>query len=138
MVDTQTVPHERPLSPHLQIYRWTIPMALSILHRITGMALAFGTLLLAWWLVAAALGPQSYAQAHALLGSWFGMLVLAGFSFALVFHFLNGIRHLVWDVGLGFEVKTARASGWFVLALAVALTALIWYFACPSLGGGTP
>jgi len=133
MVDTNSAQNpaipERPIAPHLQIYRWTIPMALSILHRFTGMALAAGTLLLTWWLVATALGPQTYAQIHALMTSWLGMLVLLGFSFSLILHFLNGIRHLVWDVGLGFEIKTARASGWFVVFLALILTAAVWVLA---------
>jgi len=112
-------------------------MALSILHRITGMALAAGTLLFAWWLVAVALGAQAFAQVHAVIVSWPGMLVMVGFTFALIFHFLNGIRHLVWDVGLGFEVRTARLSGWLVLGLAVILTGVTWYLACP-LAGGAP
>src|SRR5262245_15446786 len=94
---------ERPLSPYM-IYRWTIPMALSIVHRATGAALYFGTLLLLWWIVATAAGPDAYANAQNIIGSVFGRLVLFGFSWALIYHLLNGIRHLVWDTGRGFAV----------------------------------
>src|SRR5690242_621669 len=91
----------RPLSPHLQIYRWPITMTMSILHRITGGALYFGTLLLAWWVIAAAAGPAYFETANAVFGSWFGRLVLFGYTWALIHHLLGGLRHFVWDFGAG-------------------------------------
>jgi succinate dehydrogenase / fumarate reductase cytochrome b subunit len=113
-------PTERPLSPHLQIYRLQITSVLSILHRITGVALTLGTLLLTWWLVSAAYGPDAFANAQAFVGSWFGQLLLWGFTFALFYHLGNGIRHLAWDFGWGFELPQLRASGVAMLAFAVA------------------
>ena len=118
---------ERPLSPHLQVYRWTIPMALSILHRATGAALYAGTVLLVWWVAATAAGPDSYANAQLVIGSIYGRFVLFCFCLALVFHLLNGIRHLVWDTGRGFAVPTAKASGWLVLILTLVLTLAAWF-----------
>lgn len=120
---------ERPLSPHLQIYRWPITMVLSILHRITGIGLGFGTLLLAWWLAAAAAGPDYYATAQAVLGSWFGRLVLFGFTWSLFLHLCNGIRHLFWDMGYGYEVKLANRTGWITLIASLVLTLLAWILA---------
>lgn len=116
----------RPLSPHIQVYRWQWTMALSILHRITGVALGVGSLLLVYWLTAAATGPEAYARAQGFVGSWFGLLLLFGFSLALFYHLANGIRHLFWDTGRGFELKTAYASGLAVLVAAVVLTGLAW------------
>src|SRR5882757_3153001 len=98
----------RPLSPHLQIYRWPLTMAASITHRATGMALATGTLFLAWWLIAAASGPAAYAVFTNVATSLIGEIVLFGFVWPLSFHLLNGIRHLAWDLGYGFKVTTAR------------------------------
>lgn len=120
---------ERPLSPHLQIYRWPITMVLSILHRITGVGLGLGTLLLAWWLAAAAAGPDYYATAQAVLGSWFGRLVLFGFTWSLFLHLCNGIRHLFWDMGYGYEVKLANRTGWVTLIASLVLTLLAWILA---------
>jgi succinate dehydrogenase / fumarate reductase cytochrome b subunit len=120
---------ERPLSPHLQIYRWPVTMATSILHRATGCALAAGTLLLAWWLVAAAAGPEYYAMVQAILGSILGRLVLLGFSWALFYHLLNGIRHLFWDAGHGYSLPVANKSGWAVIIGSVVLTVLAWILA---------
>lgn len=120
---------ERPLSPHLQIYRWPVTMATSILHRATGCGLAAGTLLLAWWLAAAAAGPEYYAMVQVCLGSWFGKLVLLGFSWALFYHLLNGIRHLFWDAGHGYSIPVANRSGWAVIIGSVVLTALAWALA---------
>jgi succinate dehydrogenase / fumarate reductase cytochrome b subunit len=117
-------PTERPLSPHLQIYRLQITSVLSILHRITGVALTLGTLLLTWWLVSAAYGPDAFANAQAFVGSWFGQLLLWGFTFALFYHLGNGIRHLAWDFGWGFELTQLRASGIVMLAFAFAATLL--------------
>src|SRR3546814_15494672 len=99
---------ERPLSPHLQIYRWPVTMATSILHRATGIALAVGSLLLAWWLLAAAAGPDYYSMVQAIMGSWLGRLVLFGFTWALLYHLLSGIRHLFWDSGRGVELPAAN------------------------------
>lgn len=120
---------ERPLSPHLQIYRWPVTMATSILHRATGCALAAGTLLLTWWLVAAAAGPDYYAMVQSILGSILGRLVLLGFSWALFYHLLNGIRHLFWDAGHGYSIPVANKSGWAVIIGSVLLTVLAWILA---------
>jgi succinate dehydrogenase / fumarate reductase cytochrome b subunit len=117
---------ERPLSPHLQVYRFAYTMALSILHRATGIALSAGLLLLAWWLVAAAAGEEAYARVASCLGSLPGRLVLLGASFAFFYHLCAGLRHLAWDLGYGFEKSTARRSGAAVVIGAVALTALLW------------
>ena len=126
---------ERPLSPHLQIYRPQLTSVLSIAHRGTGIALVAGTLVLVYWLISVASGPEAYASAQALLGSWIGRLVLLGFSFSLFFHLCNGIRHLFWDVGLGFELKTAYASGTAVLIVSVAMTVIAWSLAYLLRGG---
>src|SRR3954469_5685771 len=117
---------ERPLSPHLQIYRWTVTMAVSILHRITGGALYFGMLLLLWWLVAAASSDRAFAIAAAVMGHWLGQLILIGFTWALFFHFLGGIRHLMWDTGHGLKVKTANKLSWINIAGSILLTILLW------------
>jgi succinate dehydrogenase / fumarate reductase cytochrome b subunit len=119
----------RPLSPHLQIYRPQITSFLSITHRITGVALAFGTLVLAWWLGAAAYGPDAYERATMFLGSGLGRLLLFGWSFALYFHLCNGIRHLFWDSGRGFEIKQITNSGYLVILGALVLTLGTWALA---------
>ena len=116
----------RPLSPHLQVYRPQITSVLSISHRITGIALAVGTILLVYWLGAAAAGPEAYATAQGFIGSWFGLLLLAGWSFCLFYHLANGIRHLFWDPGKGFEIETMELTGKIVVAAAVILTVLAW------------
>lgn len=118
--------HDRPLSPHLQIYRWQITSVLSILHRLTGVALAIGTLLLVYWLIAAAMGVEEFATAQTLVGSVLGRLLLLGWSLALFYHLANGIRHLFWDVGLGFELPTVTRSGWAVLLVTLVLTLAAW------------
>lgn len=110
-------------------------MALSIVHRLTGAALMLGTLLLAWWLVALAQGPEAYAQVEICLGSLPGRLVLLGFSWALIYHLLNGIRHLFWDAGYGYAVPTAKASGWAVVILSLLLTAFAWTVGLGLVGG---
>jgi succinate dehydrogenase / fumarate reductase cytochrome b subunit len=125
----------RPLSPHLQIYRPQLTSVLSILHRVTGMALSVGTILLVYWLIAAASGPGAFAAAEAVVGSWIGLVLLFGWTFALFFHLANGIRHLFWDAGLGFELKAVYASGWTVVAVATALT-LVSFIAGFALRGG--
>lgn len=116
----------RPLSPHLQVYRPQLTSVLSITHRATGILLALGLFPLVWWLAALAAGPEAFAGAREFLGSWLGRLVLLGFSFALFYHLCNGIRHLFWDAGLGFELETAYASGWSVVGVSVLLTAAAW------------
>jgi len=117
---------ERPLSPHLSIYRWPITMTLSILHRATGVAMAIGLVVLAAWLVSAASGSGDYDRFVTLMSTLVGRLLLIGWSFAFFFHLANGVRHLVWDTGRGFEKRQANASAWFVLVTAVAATALLW------------
>ena len=116
----------RPLSPHIQIYKMPFTAILSISHRITGLALAAGTVVLAYWLVSAAYGPAAYGHAQALLGSWIGKLVLFGWTGALFYHMCNGIRHLFWDIGKGYEIAEAYKSGRLVLAAAAVLTVLAW------------
>lgn len=115
---------KRPLSPHLQVYRPQITSMLSILHRITGVALAVGTLLFSYWLISATYGPEKFATAQSAMGSWFGQLVLWGFTFALFYHLGNGVRHLAWDAGLGFDLDKLRVSGWLVVLFAAAMTVL--------------
>jgi len=116
----------RPLSPHLSIYRWPITMALSILHRATGIALSVGFIALVIWLFDAASGPESYAVFEAVMGSMFGKLLLVGWSFAFFYHLCNGVRHLVWDTGRGFEKSQANVSSWLVLVCAAILSAVFW------------
>ncbi|QKV19972.1 succinate dehydrogenase, cytochrome b556 subunit [Oricola thermophila] len=117
---------ERPLSPHLQVYKLIPTMAMSIVHRITGGALYVGTLLFAWWLIAAASGPDYFATVNGFLGSWFGLLVLFGFTWALIHHMLGGLRHFVWDLGYLFEKHTATKLAWATLAGSITLTLVIW------------
>jgi succinate dehydrogenase / fumarate reductase cytochrome b subunit len=117
---------QRPISPHLQIYRWQISSVLSILHRITGAALGVGSLLLAWWLVATASVPHAFAIVQGFIGSILGQLILLGFSWALFFHLCNGIRHLFWDAGYGFDLPTVDKTGWAVVIASVVLTILAW------------
>jgi succinate dehydrogenase / fumarate reductase cytochrome b subunit len=117
----------RPLSPHLSIYRWPITMTMSILHRATGVAMSVGLIVLAGWLFDAAMGAETYAAMLSYLDTMVGKLLLMGWSFAFFFHLANGVRHLVWDSGRGFEKTTANASAWFVLLLAIVLTALFWW-----------
>ena len=119
-------PAERPLSPHLQVYRWQLTSVLSILHRFSGVALSLGAILLVWWLGAAADGPDPYAGVQRFLGSWLGLLLLFGWSVALFYHLCNGIRHLWWDTGRGLDLKAVYASGWAVVAGTGALTVIAW------------
>lgn len=121
---------ERPLSPFMlgQYYKFQITSVMSFLHRATGMVLSFGAFLLTAWLVAVAAGPQAYATFVACAGSIVGKIVLAGIAFSLIYHLLNGLRHLVWDVGIGFSIKGLYTGGILVAVLAALLTALLWYF----------
>lgn len=118
--------HSRPLSPHLQIYRWSWTMAMSIFHRATGAALYGGTLLLVYWLVSLASGPQAFATAQAIFGSWLGRLVLFGYTWALMHHMSGGIRHLVWDTGVGYSREARMGMAKATLASSLTLTLLIW------------
>jgi succinate dehydrogenase / fumarate reductase cytochrome b subunit len=120
---------ERPLSPHLQVYAWQITMTMSILHRVSGVILTVGAFGLAWWLLAMAAGGDAAMHATACLASTLGQFVLFGFSLALVYHLLNGIRHLLWDAGWGFEIPEFYASGWTVAVLTLVLTIAIWVVA---------
>ena len=112
----------RPLSPHLSIYRMAITMLVSIMNRITGAGLALAAILIVWWLVAAASGEDYFADANGFLTSWFGLLILGGSLWALWFHFLGGLRHLVMDFGYGYDIKIVNMTGWFVLICSFALT----------------
>lgn len=116
----------RPLSPHLSVYRWPITMTLSILHRGSGVALSVGLVVLAAWLAAAASGAVVYEEFAGFMQSLFGRILLAGWSFAFFFHLLNGVRHIVWDFGLGFEKSQANASAWLVVVLTIVLTLAYW------------
>jgi succinate dehydrogenase / fumarate reductase cytochrome b subunit len=117
---------ERPVSPHLQIYRWYLTMALSIGHRVSGVGLALGLLLFTWWLLALASGPEAFATVEAAMGSWLGVLVLFIYTFVVFYHLGNGVRHLVWDAGYGFDIEIAARSGIAVLAFAGVATVLFW------------
>jgi succinate dehydrogenase / fumarate reductase cytochrome b subunit len=125
---------ERPLSPHLQVYSWQITMTMSILHRATGVALAVGAFAVAWWLLAVAGGGETFATFQSFASSWLGKLALFGFSFCLVYHLLNGLRHLLWDVGYGYEIPKLYATGWTVVVLAAVITGAIWF--CALRAGG--
>ena len=118
--------HERPLSPHLQVYKPQITSVLSILHRITGVVLALGLFVLAWWLLAAASGPEAYATFQSVAGTIIGRIALIGWSFALFYHLCSGVRHLLLDSGLFFTIPEIYKSGYAMLATAAALTALFW------------
>ena len=117
---------ERPLSPHLQIYRWPLPMMMSIAHRVSGVGLYFGTLLLAWWLISVGSSSGSYARMTGFIGSWFGRLILFGYTWALIHHMLGGIRHLIWDTGYGFEQNEREWLSVATLAGSVLLTVVLW------------
>lgn len=117
---------EPPLSPHLQIYRWQLTSVMSILHRASGIALSAGGVLLVWWLVAAASGPEAYSGVQDFLGSWLGIAMLLGWTAALFYHLCNGIRHLVWDTGRALDLRSTYIGGWIVVAATAALTALAW------------
>jgi len=116
----------RPLSPHLQVYRWQMTSVLSILHRGTGLFLVLGSVMIAFWVVALALSHNIFASYQAWLGSLLGKVLLAGWSFSLFFHWANGIRHLLWDAGWGYEIERVYITGWIVVLLSVVLTGLLW------------
>ena len=122
-------PTVRPLSPHLQVYRLPLAAVLSITHRITGVGLTLGMLVLTWWLTSAAYGPDAYDQAMTYIASPLGLLVLLGFSLALFFHLSNGIRHLLWDAGRNFEIGATKRGNIFVIISTLVLTAAAWLLA---------
>jgi len=134
MAETKA-PAQRPLSPHLQIYRVTMTMAMSIAHRITGAALYFGTLLLAWWLIATASGPNGYASVEWFLGTIIGRLILFGYAWALLHHMLGGIRHLIWDTGRGLGPGDRDLLAAATLFGSIVLTILLWILGYLFFGG---
>ena len=119
-------PVHRPLSPHLQVYRLQLTSALSILHRGTGIALSVGALYLATWVIYAAASPKAYALFQSFNMSIAGRIVLGGWLFCAFYHLANGIRHLFWDAGYGFEIKDAYRSGWIVVAVSAIATVVSW------------
>lgn len=125
---------ERPLSP-FWIYKPQITSVLSITHRLSGIGLAAGAVLLAYWLTTAAYGPETFARAQAFLGSWLGRTILFGLTLSLFYHLLNGIRHLAWDAGWGLGLRELRASGWLVVLGTVLLTVVSWMAAYAGRGG---
>lgn len=117
---------QRPLSPHLQIYRPQLTSILSIMNRVTGLATSAATLLLVWWLAAAASGPAAFDRVQAFVGSPIGLFVLFGWTAALFYHFYAGIRHLAWDAGWGFSLERTHLTGWLTVAATVVSTVLVW------------
>jgi succinate dehydrogenase / fumarate reductase cytochrome b subunit len=126
---------ERPLSPHLQVYRWQVQMVTSILHRATGIVLVVGSLIVTWGLLALAAGPESWSIFTAFTRSAIGFLILFGWSWSLAFHLLNGIRHLVQDAGYGYKIDAFVRSSWIAIFGSLALTVLIWVVAMMQRGG---
>lgn len=116
----------RPISPHLQIYKPQLTSVLSITHRATGIFLTLGTVMLVYWIMAIASGPNAYSIVHSFFGSVIGRLLLLGWSYALFYHLCNGIRHLFWDIGLGFEMRAVYISGWAVVVASLVLTLFAW------------
>jgi succinate dehydrogenase / fumarate reductase, cytochrome b subunit len=121
-----TAKTERPISPHIDIYRWTLTMAMSIVHRVTGIALYAGTGLLAWWLTAIASGPPAYATFQNFAGSFLGRLILIGYTWALIHHLLSGVRHFVWDLGYGYDPAAREWLTRAALIGSITLTILLW------------
>lgn len=116
----------RPLSPHLQIYKWQLTSIMSIGHRASGIALSLGSFLIVIWLVTLATGPEYFSHVNKVISHWFGQLVLFGFSVVLFYHMLNGVRHLSWDLGYGFDLTTVYKTGYSVLITAIILTTITW------------
>ncbi|MGA8259377.1 MAG: succinate dehydrogenase, cytochrome b556 subunit [Arenicellales bacterium] len=126
----------RPLSPHLQVYRWQLTSVLSITHRATGVVLSAGVPFLLYWIWSLTAGADAYANAQWFFGSIIGRLLLLGFSFSLFYHLCNGVRHLFWDIGKGLEIRHVYRSGWIVVVAAVALTLVAWLAAYAVRGAG--
>ena len=120
---------KNPLSPHLQIYRWHISSLLSITHRISGVVNLLALILIFFWLIALSLGENNYESFLLIINSFFGKFILIGFTWSMIFHSLSGIRHLIWDLGYGFEIKTANISGIIVIISSLVLTIIFWLFA---------
>ena len=120
---------ERPLSPHLQIYKPQLTSVLSITHRGTGVFLTLGALFLSCWLLAIANGPEAYSALQVYITAWYGQIILFAWAFSLYYHLCNGIRHLFWDIGLGLEIRTTYMSGYAVIVLSIVFTAATWYLA---------
>ena len=140
--DAQMVGHSsdgrlvrRPLSPHLEIYRPQLTSVLSIMNRVTGIALSAGTLLLVWWLAAAATGPQAFGRVQWFIGTPVGLFMLFGWTASLFYHFFGGIRHLAWDAGWGFELERTHMTGWATVIATVVCTVLVWVAGLIMLGG---
>ena len=129
MTEASQGPRPRPLSPHLQVWRWHVTMLTSILHRATGMALYGGALILAGWAIALAAGPANYLFYMHLLASPLGRVILFGLTLSLFFHLAHGIRHLIWDTGEGLDLKTADFTGYAAIAFAVAASIGVWVIA---------
>lgn len=127
--ESDSAARPRPTSPHLQIYSLKINMVMSIVHRITGVALYFGSLLLAGWLISAAMGPDVFRQANELFGSVIGRIILIGYTWALIHHMLGGVRHLIWDTGRMLDIRSADFMCWSSIILSVLATAAIWFAA---------
>jgi succinate dehydrogenase / fumarate reductase cytochrome b subunit len=128
------MPHARPLSPHLSIYEWRITMVLSILHRVTGAFLCVGIAVVVWGLVALAAGEGAWTAFAGFWGSWIGLVLLVCWTFSLFLHLCNGIRHLFWDAGTGFDKSEYFTSGWVVVIASIALTVIVWLWA--TMAGG--
>ena len=126
-------PHPRPLSPFMN-YRWQYTNTLSILNRLTGLGLSVGLLLFVYWLIAAASGPDAYAHARNVFSHPLAIAALVAFSFSFFYHLLNGVRHLVWDAGYGFEKSTARKSGWVAFLGSIVVTLFFWFLVFSSRG----
>ena len=126
--------NNRPLSPHLQVYKPQLTTFMSITHRATGIALAVGTLMLVCWLIAAATGESAFNDVQAFFGSIIGRLLLLGWSFALFYHMCNGLRHLFWDTGRGFKIETAYMTGRIVIAASILLTIAAWLWGYAAMG----
>jgi succinate dehydrogenase / fumarate reductase cytochrome b subunit len=125
---SERVVRARPLSPHLQIYRPQINMVMSVFHRLTGSALYFGAALIAWWLIAAATGPDYFAFVNGLFATWVGMIVIVGYTWALIHHLLGGLRHLIWDTGAGLDIASVNLLSWGTIVLSLLLTAGLWLY----------
>jgi succinate dehydrogenase cytochrome b subunit len=125
---SERVVRARPLSPHLQIYRPQINMVMSVFHRLTGSALYFGAALIAWWLIAAATGPDYFAFVNGLFATWVGMIVIVGYTWALIHHLLGGLRHLIWDTGAGLDIASINLLSWGTIVLSLLLTAGLWLY----------
>ena len=127
MIYERNMNRQRPLSPHLQIYKPQLTSILSILHRATGVALSIGSIILVSWVVALSLGENAYSSYSMIINNWFGKLVLFGFTFGLLYHLSNGIRHLFWDAGYGYDLKLAYTSGALVIISSLTLTIVTWF-----------